>query len=130
MAGRENIIEDGKYFREQLGNNRGFLITYETSTEESAEAGEFAEHGYDDYHNCEPDELDAQDGFTAVSLAIEYLKDKGAFQPSNGSFNVRTWYTTGSDTNFQTGEETTYSYHPENFTPAEEEAIFKGVTGK
>jgi hypothetical protein len=124
MAGRDNLIEDGKYFREQLGNHRGFIVSYSVVTPESAENGDTEDNGYDDYHDCEPDELDAQDGLTAVDLAITYLKDKGATS-SYGS-----WYSAEPDQDFRTGNETTYDYHPTNFTPAEEEAILKGVTGK
>jgi hypothetical protein len=130
MAGRDNLIEDGKYFREQLGKHRGFIVSYSTATDESSEAGEYEDIGYNDYHDCEPDELDAQDNLTAVDLAITYLKDKGAFEPTSTSFSVGTSYESDPDEDFQTGEHTHLTYHPENFTPAEEEAIFKGMTAK
>lgn len=124
-------IEDGKYFAEQLGKDKGFLVTFSSITPESAEDGDTSDAGYSDYDSCEPDEYDIRDEITSVDKSIEYLRDKGATQASSSHFHVGVWYSTEYQTeDCGTGEETEYSYHPKNFTPDEEAAIFKGVTGK
>lgn len=111
MPGKENIIEDGEYFKAQLAGKPGFLVSYNIVTEESAEDGDTADNGFDDYHSCEPDEYDIADGKTAVDIAVSWLNDKCLESGSD-------WWTDADvDRDYSTGDETRHSYHPYNFTP-------------
>jgi hypothetical protein len=132
MTDRETIIDDGKYFTAELGSDKGFVITFSSTTPESAEDGECSDNGFSGYDSCEPDELfDALDGLSAVDIAVRYLRDKGATEPSSSSFHVGVWYSTSFQTeDYRTGEETQSSYHPKHFTVAEEAAIFKGISAR
>lgn len=124
-----SMAEDGKYFDEQLGTDRGFIITYSTVTSESAENGDTATHGYSDYNSCEPDEFDTKEGINAVDKAVEYLQDKGATNASSSRFHPGIWYSTEYATeDYSTDEQTQYDFHPKNFTTEEQAEIFKVVT--
>ena len=114
----QNTDEDYKYFREQLGKQRGFIVCYEVITEESARHGDTAENGVDGYHSCEPDEYDIEDGKSAVDLAVEWLGTKCLEYSGNG------WWTDADgDTDMHTGDETRHSYHPYNWATDELDAI-------
>jgi len=121
----ERCKQDGDYFRSQLGTNRGFLITWETVTEESAAMGDTENGGFDDYESCEPDEFDTEEGITAVDKAVRFLSER-CVESSCSSFHEGLWYSDADgDTDWRTGEETRHSYHLENFTVEEQREIFR-----
>jgi hypothetical protein len=120
--------QDGDYFRAQLGADRGFLVTFDTYTEESIEAGDTEDGGYSDYESMEPDEFDTADNVTAVDKAIHYLTRDHSVMASSSHFHPGVWYSDSSnDQDYRTGEETQHSYHPTNFSVEEQRAIFNGV---
>lgn len=120
--------QDGDYFRAQLGTDRGFLITYDTYTEESIEAGDTEDGGYSDYESMEPDEFDIADNVTAVDKAIHYLTRDHSVMASSSHFHAGVWYSDSeNDVDYRTGEQTQHSYHPHNFSIEEQRAIFDEV---
>ena len=113
------------------GAGKRISISYETWDEESEDAGETDEKGWENEEGIEfTDDADE----TAVEQAIDFLKKEGATNFSASSFEPRGWYSTGSesdDRDIQTGELTIYSYHLNGeWTDEEKEAIYNGVTGK
>lgn len=119
---------DGEYFREQLGTDRGFLITFETYTEESIEQGDTEDGGFYGYESCEPDEYNTEEGVTAVSKAIHLLTRDHCVEPSSSHFHEGVWYSDcDRDTDYRTGEMESHSYHPTNFSVDEQRAIFNAV---
>lgn len=104
-------------------DKKHLAVTFQTVTPESAEQGDFADHGYHDFLDCTSTEDE-----TAVDQAIYEIKKAGASEPSSSQFHQGIYYTTpDSEKDYSTGEETTYSYHPHNFTPEEEKAIWDGL---
>lgn len=108
---------------------RAIRTSYTTVTPESAEAGDFAECGMLDEVGTpmEPDDDDTEDGLSASDVAIRFLQNRGACNPSSSGFHVGVWYSDEGDTDFRTGEEETHSYHLVGFTPEEERAIYEGM---
>jgi DNA-binding transcriptional regulator GbsR (MarR family) len=101
--------------------------TFQTVTPESAEAGDYAEQGWEDEEgeSMMPDEYDIEEGVTAVEKAVQFMKNKGASEPSSSRFHTDVWYSTVyPDRNYKTGEEKYFSFHLKGFTPEEEEEIF------
>lgn len=128
MTDLKTLQSDGDFFRQQLGSDKGFLVTYSQMTPESVDAGDFSDGGFKDADSVQPDEFDAEDGLTAVDKAVSYLQDKGATEKSSSHFHPGVWYSAGFDTtDYRTGEETEYCYHPHNFTLDEEKAIFEAI---
>ena len=128
MGNLERNQADGEYFTAQLGSNRGFLVTYSTIDSESAENGDFADNGFEDYESVEPDEFDTDEGITAVDKAVACLRDHGATNPSASRFRPGIWYSTEMATeDYSTDEQTEYSYHPKNFTVEEQKEIFDRI---
>lgn len=124
--------------REAEGGHR-IITTYQTVSPESAEAGDFEDSGFitggnnktDDSDEGESMEVDKDfddEDATVVSKTIAFLKDKGATNPSSSHFGGNIWYSDGGDTDYQTGEEETRSYHLEGYTEAEEKEIFEAMT--
>ena len=119
---------DGEYYRAQLGTDRGFLVTWDRITEESAELGDTEDGGFDGYASMEPDEFDVEDGLTAADKAIRYLTRDHCVESSGSHFHPGIWYSDAdSDTDCRTGDETRHAYHPTNFSINEQQAIFEGV---
>lgn len=101
--------------------------TYQTVTPESAADGDFSDQGFEDEdgESMLPDEYDIEEGITAVDKAVEFMKNKGGNEPSSSQFHTGVWYTTPDpDRNYETGEDTYYSFHLKGFTPEEEEEIY------
>lgn len=94
-------------------------ITYEVITPESAEDGDAAERGWTD-----------EDGEKhSVQSAIELLTRSHCVHASSSSFHAGIWYTDADpDADFETGAETSQSYHLSGFSEVEERAIYIGVT--
>ena len=123
----DRCTADGDYFREQLGTDRGFLVTFDTYSEESIKQGDTEDAGFYGYESCEPDEFDGE-GVTAVSKAIHFLTREHCVEPSSSSFHEGVWYSDyDTDTDYRTGEMESHSYHPTNFSVNEQRAIFNAV---
>lgn len=105
-------------------------ITFSRTTPESAEAGDFSETGYEDEGiSLEPDEYDREEGLTPVDLAVKFLKNEGATQPSSSHFHKGIWYSTDWDVvSYRTGEEEERSFHLKGFSEREEHEVFDAMT--
>jgi predicted nucleic acid-binding Zn-ribbon protein len=132
---------DHKYgdVRDTLHGQKYILMSYETWDNESREIGETDEKGwadtsggrYDDPEGAEnimdPDEIDlhGDDNPTAVDNAVKFLSDQYVGQTSSSPFSPGDWYTTTDpERDYQTGEETYFSFHLYGFTPEEETEIY------
>lgn len=111
-------------------------ITFQVLTPESAEHGDYEETGWIDDEGVDmtPDEYDTEEGLTAVDKAVEFLKDKGAWEASSYPFHPGTWYTQTEPAHdrayFEQGREETHSFHLEGFSEAEQKAIYDKVTAR
>lgn len=111
---------------------RRITKTFQTVTPESAEQGDFADSGWIDEVGTEiaPDDLDLEeyddDELRAVvSLAVNEITSEGGVEPSSSRWHSGVWYTSiDPDRDYSDGSETTYSYHLDGFSEAEEQAIF------
>jgi hypothetical protein len=128
----DDEIRDLKAYAMQNGLPPRIKITFNKVTPESAENGDFSESGWIDEEGVPmiPDELDMEEGKTAVDLAVEYLWREGASTESSSHFNPGDWYSSGWSQNCLTGEETEHNYHLEGFTPEQEREIFDKLTAK
>jgi hypothetical protein len=117
-------------FYEHLSNDKVITTTYQTTTPESLEDGNFSDQGWEDGESMLPDEYDIDEDITAVDKATEFLKRKKyATEPSSNKFYVGLFYSTPDpDKDYSTGEETTYSCFLNGFTPEEEYEIWKLMT--
>ena len=112
-------------------------MKHEPSPSESPEAAELWE-STKAAATCavEPDEYDIEDAGgeesrAAVALMVRVLRDEGASEPSCSNGGPDTWYTTpDGHEDYTTGERTTYSYHLNGWTEAEQRAIYAAVTGR
>jgi hypothetical protein len=106
-------------------------ITYDITTPESVEQGDYAESGWVDEEgeDMTPDEDDREDGITAVDKAVEFLRDHGATEPSEwtgrGTAAARWWTNTEYDVDYSTGERESRSYHLHGFTEKEKHEIYR-----
>lgn len=96
--------------------------TYETWDEDSTEAGETDERGFE-YEDNEFDSLWAM---------AEEIRDAGATEPSDSHRpSPHTWYSTvdpeHNRAHFEKGEDTYYSFHPKGISQEEAEELFKLV---
>lgn len=128
-ARAEQNQTDREYFSQQLGTQRGFLITWSTVTEESAVEGEEADGGWQGSESCEPGEEEREEGWTAVGVAVRKLKEAGATFPSSWpGWGKGTWYSTEPQVeDYSVGETVEYCWHPQGWTADEEREIFKRV---
>lgn len=114
--------------------DKRFRVTYEIVSPESAEMGDAEERGWEDEEGISmtPDTHDTEEGVTAVDNAVEFLKDRGAFYPSQAPTysGGDVWFSDDGDTDYQTGNEKRLSYHPLGFSEEELEEIYNRVTGK
>ncbi len=115
------------------GGRHRIAITYDIVTEESAAVGDFAETGWVNKAgvSMKPDKYDKEEGLTVVDMAVKFLKDEGAMEPSSTSFHPRVWYSwPDAQQNYSTGDYTTQAYHLKGFTEEEERAVFNAVKPK
>jgi len=114
---------------ESYVNDKKITTTYQTTTPESLEDGDYAESGWRDEEgeSMLPDEYDDED-ITVIDKAVEFLKNHYAYEPSSSDFHTDIWYSASPDENYVTGENTYYSYHLEGFTEEEEYEIWKIMT--
>jgi hypothetical protein len=110
----------------RFDKNRRIRISYSITTPESAEQGDYAEHGWEDEEgvSMEPDEFDRDDGKTALELTLEFFNKKGISEASSSHFHEGIWYTS-QEHDYHTGEDKEYNYHLVNFSPEEEEMVWK-----
>ena len=95
------------------------------------------DHGWidEDGVEFEPDEYDIEEGMTPsesiVEQAAKFLKDEYAVNPSSApGFHPGIWYSTEYETiDYGTGEQEERSFHLKGFTPDQEQAIWREVTG-
>jgi len=121
--------------------------TYEIWSYEDVEHGEAGESGWideegyefepdaDDYDayiedNELPADTDHGDVHNAVlaDMVIEFLEYEGVSEPSSNAFHVGTWYIAYGEADYSTGDTENRSFHLYDFTPAQEELIFLGMT--
>jgi hypothetical protein len=115
---------------EETANEKKLIKTsYETWDQTALEAGDTDDRGWENEHGVDmtPNEHDAQDGVTAVSKAITFLKDNGAVHPSGSHFGPRLWYSTEGETDPKTGKVTVRSFHLDGFSLEEQEQIFNEI---
>jgi hypothetical protein len=106
----KNLFEDS--------DNKGYKMSksYQITTPESAEAGDYDEQGME-YEDQEFDSL--------WDMARE-IRDDGATEVSHtGKPNKSTWYSTpDGETNFHDGSVKTYSYHPKLKSDEEAQQLY------
>lgn len=115
---------------------RKIKITYDITTPESAEIGDFEETGWENEEgvSIEPDEFDLEEyggELEAVAaLAAKVITSEGGVEPSDypKCCPGHTWYTTvDPELNYGDGSSKRYSFHLYDFSPEEELAIYKLV---
>lgn len=93
--------------------------TFAIITPESAADGDFADGGFE-YRDAEFD--------TLFDLARE-IRDDGAFEASSTVPHVGIWYSTDAiDTDYRTGEQTIYSFHPADLSEADTLELYRLMT--
>ncbi len=103
-------------------------VSYETWDEESLEAGETDDKGWENEKGTDfskdVDESPAKD-------AAKYLKKEGATNPSSNHFSRGIWYSDDGEKDIKSGETTIKSYHlAGEWTEDEEKEIFNIITKK
>lgn len=100
----------------QLCGGHRIAISYEVVTEESAAEGDVAERGWENEfgESMEPDEVDIEEGLTAIDLAAKWLFEHYAEWVGHID-----WYQGPEEQNLQDGSWRTESFHLRNFTDAE-----------
>lgn len=135
MRKNMNILNESisaSFMEEPAGNPR-ITITYEIVTPESAEHGDAEERGWIDEEGVDmtPDQYDLEDGETAASKAVEFLQNEGASEPSSSAFHDGVWYSTpDGNQDYRTGATEYRSFHLNDFTPEDEEAIYAAMTSR
>jgi hypothetical protein len=119
---------------------RRIKISYQTVTPESAEDGDYADHGWIDEDGVciEPDDCDIEDyggeSDAVIALAAKTIRDDcGGVEASDypKCYPGHTWYTQiDADKDYSDGSETTRSYHLDGFSVSEELGIYAELTGR
>jgi hypothetical protein len=80
--------------------------------------------------DCEPDDIDREDGLSAVDLAVASLKDLAATEPSGGPGfpGPHCWWGGTVTLDYYTGEMRETSAHPYGFSDAECRDIWARLT--
>jgi hypothetical protein len=78
------------------------------------------------------DDYDGDESAAAVALVVGVIRrEYGATEPSNSSGGPGTWFTQpDGSTDYRTGEVCRVSIHLDGWTPAEQAAIYRAVTGR
>lgn len=121
---------------------KGFMVSFETVTDESAEEGDAADRGFLEDELQEIDAFDDDEG-GVVRSAIRFIEqypvpgDGGieSIQPSMSSMSIhddpdRVWFTAYGSRDMYDGSVTNVSFHPEGFTIQEIMEIFKHFGGR
>lgn len=99
---------------------RRIAITYDLTTEESVEQGDFEETGWVDEDGIEIEDDDVV--FSATDTILQY----GPVVPSSSRFHKGVWYTQ-ADAQF---DEQRYSFHLKGFSEDEEQAVYNALVAK
>ena len=123
-----NILNESLVYEEPKDNKR-IAISYEIITPESAEHGDAEERGWIDEEGVDitPDKFDIEDGLSAASKAVNFLRDEGVVEASSSQFHPGVWYIGQDIPNYKTGATEIRSYHLKGFTPEEEKIIYSWV---
>lgn len=107
---------------ESKDDSKRITVSYEIWDEDSIEAGETDDKGWEDEEGEE---------FDSVEDAIKFLKKNFANNPSNGSYHSGTYYKDDGKENYKTGETKYLTYHLSgNWSEEEKKAIYKAITNK
>lgn len=123
-----------KYIKtyEKIVGDKYITTSYYTITPESAENGDFEDHGWCDEEGKSmlPDEFEIEEGITAVDKAVDFLENvRYTTEPSSSEFHDGIYYSTvDPEQNYTTGEDTYYTCHLNGFTTEEEFDIYKKIT--
>lgn len=101
--------------------------SFSQTTPESSEQGDLSATGWIDQEGEEmvPDDIDYEEGLGIVDLAVKFLHNKGAIEPSSSRFHLGVWYSTDwSTVDYRTGTDEQHSFHLVDFTPGEEKEIW------
>lgn len=99
--------------------------SFSVVTEESVEAGDFAETGWEDE---EGQVIEADEEGDLIDAAVEWLDDQGGTEPSSSHFHKGTWYSTPDpNINYRSGESKYLSFHLVNFSEDEQREIFEAM---
>lgn len=106
--------------------NRRIAITYEIVGQDEHGEVDVLERGWEDEEgvDMEPDEVDHEEGVTAVDKAIAFLEDQGVAETSSSRFGPDVWYTSHPSTDYSTGDQTTRSFHLKGFPEDEQKELF------
>lgn len=103
------LVADKKYMLD---------IAYEIVTEDSAEAGDAEDRGWE--------EQDLE--FDSVYELIQYMLRKGAtYEQSSKSFHKGIWYSSEPDRDYSTGEDKTLTYHVKGLDIDEEKLVYDSM---
>jgi hypothetical protein len=118
-------------------SGRRIKISYDVVTPESAEIGDFAETGWENEKGVciDPNELDVDEfgsEFAAVvAIAVETIGNGVEASDSPTCCPGHTWYTKiDGEMDYEDGSEKRLSYHLDEFSEEEEEAIYAELIGK
>lgn len=127
---QENLddeIRDYMEYAMQHGDPPRIRVSFNRTTPESVEQGDFSESGWIDEEGVSmmPDDYDREDGITAVDKAVNFLKNEGVHEMSSSHFHPGVWYSTEWQTiDYSTGAEEERNYHLSGFTPDQEREIW------
>ncbi len=111
-----------------------FAFTYSTVTPESAEHGDHADHGYvvdgwkfsanddeirEDMINVNPDSYreEWKRGSGLLTHMVKLARGYGICEASDSEIGIGTWFSsTDPEQNYETGEDTSYSFHVDGVT--------------
>lgn len=128
-----------------------YRITYDIVTEESAEDGDYADHGFIDTAMTRVSTVDAPCGSAFLVWIADYSLDHALYvdddedpvdaflkelrlsesyvEPSSSVFDDHVWYTGESRQDYLTGEWERHSYHLEKgWTTEEKRRVFDALT--
>lgn len=127
MENLEDEISDLKAYVLKHGKPPRISITFNRTTPESVEQGDYSETGWLDKEGVDmtPDAFDESEGITATDKAAKFLYDNGAYIGSSSTFHPGMWYSGDWHTvSYATGEEEERNYHLNGFTPEQEQEVY------
>jgi hypothetical protein len=141
MVANDAALE-GQYDRAEAllrqGDQRAIATAYKTTTPESAEEGDWADHGWEDEDGEDievtADEIEAEHeagshapvSDAIAEVAAKWLRDHGAYETSSSSFYAGIWYSTPFEvSDYGTGEERSEDFFLRDFTEDEERRVFE-----
>ena len=106
--------------REEPKPDHRIRISYDRTTPESVDDGDFSESGWDDEEgvSMEPDEFDIEEGRDVIDKTVEFLRNEGA-SDDFGSGDDRSYGTAWNTVDYRTGEEERKGYHLSGYTDEE-----------